>query len=78
MENLTMRMHARIRAAAAVNPHFPVEDRLQAALDHVLDGATIWLALPAVEMAAVIGADALPTLDWGNDDGRHGDRFIPN
>ena len=72
MENLRMRMHARIRPAAALDAKPSAEDAFQPYLDQVLHRVAALLALPAVKRPAVIGDDTLPTLRLFFDHGFHG------
>ena len=62
MKHLPERVHTGVGATASVDPHIPVEQRPQMLFNHILHRATARLALPAAEVAAVVGAKASPSL----------------
>jgi len=60
MENHAARVDAGIGPGAAMNPDLSMKDFLKRAFNGVLNGLPARLTLPALEAAAVVGADAFP------------------
>ena len=60
VENLSVRVHSAVGAAAAVDAHMLFEYDPKAAFDEVLYGVAAGLALPTVKTCAVVSGDTFP------------------